>query len=346
MVRPDFHGLDLSYYVHWVEDESTAPDPERARGANAEQLFQWPPSLIQYAQKVNRRRSPKGRVPKLVIPYTFNYHCPFACAFCAESDRVQSLVIGDPYQVVDDLEYLSAEYGTPYFYFYNNYFNLSRSFVQKFCAEVARRNLTIYWQDCARFNNLDAPLVEMMRASGCQTLWFGMETGGERMMDFVNKRLSLNQVEQGLRMCRDAGIWANLEMIVGFPHETRDDFARTVRFLRSRRDLVNFFQVNRYFVVPSSTMGRTPQAFGMTIVRDLYTYQGLLELNLDWFRSGRNLSYMPNNFDVFAYDEIDGRDHTAIRHEGRKRLNLLHDMQRPEFYETRQMLQLLETISR
>jgi radical SAM superfamily enzyme YgiQ (UPF0313 family) len=344
VVRPDFHGLDLSWYRHWVLDESTAPDPDAARAANAEQLFKWPPTLTQYAQRVYHHNPPRGRVPKLVIPYTFNYHCPYACAFCAESDRSDPLVIGEAESVVADLEYLSAEYDTPYFYFYNNYFNLSKSFVKKFCAEVERRRLRIYWQDCARFNNLDVDLLTRIRASGCQTLWFGMETGGERLMKAVNKRLTVDRVEAGLDLCRRLGIWANLEMIVGFPHESVTDFARTVRFLHGHRELVNYFQANRYFVVPSSTMGRRPESFGMTIVRDLYTYDSLLAQNLDWFRSGRDLTTMPNNFDIYGFDEVGGRDHAAIRREGRKRLNLLHDMQRPEFYETRQMLKMLDSI--
>lgn len=346
VLRPDLHGLDLTYYQHWVEDEATAADPVVARAVNAEQLFKWPPSLTQYAQRVHRRRPPRGRVPKIVIPYTFNYHCPYACAFCAESDGSDPLVIGEAERVVADLEYLSAEYDTPYFYFYNNYFNLSKSFVKKFHAEVRRRGLRIYWQDCARFNNLNADLLTMMKESGCQTLWFGMETGGERLMNVVNKRLTVAGVERGLDLCRQLGVWANLEMIVGFPHESRDDFARTVRFLHGHRELVNFFQANRYFVVPSSTMGRQPEAFGMQIVRDLYTYKSLLSLNLSWFRSGRDLSYMPNNFDIYAFDEIGGQDHVAVRREGRKRLNLLHDMQRLEFYETRQMLKMLDSIAK
>jgi radical SAM superfamily enzyme YgiQ (UPF0313 family) len=344
VLRPDFHGLDLSWYQHWVEDESTAPDPDKARAANTEHLFKWPPTLVQYAQRVHRRHPPRGRIPKLVIPYTFNYHCPYACAFCAESDRSDPLVIGEAERVVADLEYLSGEYDTPYFSFYNNYFNLSKSFVKKFCAEVARRRLRIYWQDCARFNNLDVDLLTRIRDSGCQTLWFGMETGGERLMKAVNKRLTVERVEAGLELCRRLGIWANLEMIVGFPHESMDDFARTVRFLHGHRDLVNYFQANRYFVVPSSTMGRQPEAFGMSIVRDLYTYESLLARNLAWFRSGRDLTTMPNNFDIYGFDEVGGRDHAVIRREGRKRLTLLHDMQRPEFYETRQMLRMLDSI--
>jgi hypothetical protein len=82
----------------------------------------------------------------------------------------------------------------------------------------------------------------------------------------------------------------------------------------------------------------------MTIVRDLYTYESLLAQNLAWFRSGRDLTTMPNNFDIYGFDEVGGRDHAEIRREGRKRLTLLHDMQRPEFYETRQMLRMLDSI--
>jgi radical SAM superfamily enzyme YgiQ (UPF0313 family) len=346
VLRPDFDGLQLDYYLNYLKDPSASPDPVRAQQENLDQMFKWPSVLQQQAKQVYRQREPRGYLGKLVIPFTFNYHCAYRCAFCAESDKSAPLVIGDPHQVVDDLEYLLGTYDTEYVYFYNNYFNLSRSFVTEFCAEVKRRRLKFYWQDCARFNKLDAGLLRQMKESGCQTLWFGMESGGERMMRLIDKRLTLEQVQLGLGLCKDAGIRANLEMIVGFPHEGRADFAKTVHFIRDNRELINYFQTNRYFVVPSSTMGRRPDDFGMRIVRSLYTYDSLLATNWEWLCSDLPLSRMPNNFDIYGFDEVDGREHEEIRGEARRRLNLMHTLQRPEFDEQRQMLTLLDILSK
>ena len=141
------------------------------------------------------------------------------------------MVMGDPVQVVNDIEELIAEYDTPYFYFYNNYFNLSRKFVLAFCEEVKRRKLKFYWQDCARFDNLDLDLLNKMKESGCRALWFGMETGGEKLMKMLNKKLNLKIIHKGLNMCEKVGVHANLEMIVGFPHEAISGNRYAISFL-------------------------------------------------------------------------------------------------------------------
>lgn len=342
VIRPDFHGLDLQPYLNILKDPAQARDPALAHRQNIEQMFKWPTHLNQLANQVNRRRRPRGHVGKLTIPYVFNYHCPYACAFCAESDPQSTLVVGDPHRVVDDLEYLTQEYDTEYVYFYNNYFNLSRHFVEEFCAEVARRGITMYWQDCARFNLFDPQLAVALHESGCRALWFGMETGGDKLRRRLDKKLSLEQIERGLQICQDVGIWANLEMIVGFPHEDPGDFDETTAFLLDHAEQINFFQSNQYFVVPNSTIGLHPERFDITIVPAVNTYESLLAANREWFAGGKGMGFKPNNFDIHGFDEIDGRSHVEVRAEGARRLGSIRRLQRREFTEINQMLRLLD----
>jgi radical SAM superfamily enzyme YgiQ (UPF0313 family) len=346
VIKPDFRGLRLDYYMNFLKDPRQSSNPLEVERQNLDQLFRWPTSLIQFANKVYRKRDKGGFLKKLTIPYVFNYHCPYRCAFCAESDKNNQVVIGDPIQVVKDIEELLNEYDTQYVYFYNNYFNLSRKFVTAFCEEVKRRKLKFYWQDCARFDRVDLDLLQKMKESGCMTLWFGMETGGEKLMKMLNKKLNLQTIDEGLELCKKVGIWVNLEMIVGFPHENRNDFIRTVKFIKGNLDRINFFQNNRYFVVPNSTIGKFPERFKIEIVKDVITYDSLLQDNCKWFFSGENLGQKPNNFHLYCFNETGGRKYDEIVSEGHKRLMHMHQLQRKEFTEMYQILLFMDKIEK
>jgi hypothetical protein len=135
-------------------------------------------------------------------------------------------------------------------------------------------------------------------------------------------------------------------MIVGFPHETRKDFLKTVKFIKGNLDRINFFQNNRYFVVPNSIIGKFPERFKIEIIKDVNTYDSLLKDNCSWFFSGKGLGKKPVNFHIYCFNETGGRKYDEILSEGYKRLMHMHQLERKEFDEIRHMLILMDIIDK
>jgi len=344
VIKPDFRGLELDQYVHHIGvHQKDALNGAAVEKQSRTQIFKWPPYLALYANDVYARRQGPTVIERLIIPYVFNYNCPYNCAFCSQSAETrQHVILGDVIQVVNDIEALIHEYSTNYFYFFNNAFNYSTKFVIQFCEEVMRRGLKFNWSDCARFNNVDFELLQRMREAGCQKLVFGLETASPKILKLIDKRLDLAQVKQVLAWCHALGIWPDLEIIVGLPHESEEDFRETCYFIQENSEFINYMNINVYFIVPDSLIGRYPERYGIEILREPNAYERLLEANSRWLSSGLDLSYRPQNFSVHKFNEVNGstaQDITAANH---RKVAAMNRLQRREFSEVWHVLTILD----
>jgi len=319
---PDFTGLELSEYTLCL---NSSPSSD-AQKLNETFFLKWHDPYPLIASNSNRVRLPiDEQVETLFIPYIFSYNCPFRCAFCEQSGRDKRYVSPKPAEsILDDIEFLMQKYNSRYFYFLNNTFNRSREFVRDFCDGVKRRALTFYWSDCARFDNLDYELLKMIRESGCCKLMFGLESGSEKIQKLINKQLDISHAQQVLRWCKELGIWADIEVIVGFPFEFEDDFRQTVQFIQDNRSFINHFALNRFFVVPNSLFGMHPADYGIRLVRVRNCYQTMLMKNYERYVDGVDRGFVAMNFQVFRFSEINGRSHEVITAETEDKVRRLN----------------------
>lgn len=299
VTRPNWCNLDMNDYTYpFMKSEKE----------NQEVYFRFPLSLMNVVKKFNASRT-KER--KLVIPYIFNYNCIYKCAFCTQSDTDRSnMIVGNVKQVVDDIEFLSKKYQSNYFYFLNNYFPSSMNFIKAFQEELKKRNLTIYWSDCGRVNGLTLEKLQILYECGCRKLVFGFETGDEKILNLIDKRLNLEEAVHVLEWCKQVGIWADLEVIIGLPYERENEFRSTYGFIKEHNDLVNNFWMNEYFVVPNSLIGRYPERYGIELLKDRTTYAELMKENQKAFREG-NVYNLTSNARLWGFNETNENDFRA-----------------------------------
>lgn len=326
LCKPDFSGLEVSAYTLCL-----FKDHPRAQELNETFFFKWPFGNALLASERNRAKlAEPEKEETLFIPYIFNYNCPFKCAFCTQSDIKKKRVIAkDAEAVVNDLESLINRYNTRYFYFFDNAFNYNNSFAVDFCRIVKERGLRFYWCDCARFSGLTRDLLVKMREAGCRKLLFGFESGSSKILKSIDKRIDLYQARQVLRWCKECGIWAELEVILGLPYEFEEDFRDTYDFIKENLPFINSFTINKYFVVPESLMGRYPRRYGMKLIKLNNKYEKRLEksarLFLDAVDSQDNKITVAN-FQVYHYKEVNGRDFKQIIKETQDKVMRLNQL--------------------
>ncbi len=275
-VTPDFGGLPLARYTRCCDVSAPAAESEHR---NLVHNYKWPVWAATRASDRNRELPDGCREERLVIPYVFNYNCPHRCAFCVQSraDKPPAANAGAG-KVIADLEALSRQYETSYFCFYDNAFNYSPAFVADFCRLARERELSIHWSDCARFDNLDERTLDDLYLAGCRKLVFGLDTASEKVLRLIHKGLDLQQARRVLEWCRDRAIWAEIEVIVGLPFETEEEFVATRDFVADQvaRGTITDFHVNRYFVLPESLLGSHPERYGIAIERMANAYDASL----------------------------------------------------------------------
>jgi radical SAM superfamily enzyme YgiQ (UPF0313 family) len=333
ILPPDFDGLELADYHNFVRHRPQGtPKQQRIDEAwNLTQVFRWPPALSWLGSETNSARVGDGVVGKLVMPYVFNYNCPYNCAFCTESLDQIKLVHAKADQVIEHMVGLMDKYDTEYIYLFNNYFNLLNGFVEEFASRVVLGGVKLNWSDCARFNSLTYESLAMLADGGCRRLTFGMETASTKMLKIIDKRVKLAEAEQVLRWCKEVGIWADLEIITGLPHEDLDEFAQTEDFLRRNAEYINYFNINRYFIAPRSLMGADPVKYGMAVRPDPNAYQKLLDANYRWMSDPTRTAPRPQNFRVYEFDEIGGRPAEQVAVETEAAIARLNEIQNADF---------------
>ena len=300
IVMPNFDGLKLSDYYNYIKKDAY----EETMVA----LFRYP---FAFTKKLITPKQGEYE-PYLIIPYIFNYNCPYNCSFCVESDPDSPKpVIGTVEQVIADIKRLKEKYHTPYFYFINNAINLSKKFVREFCEAFQKENITIYWSDCARFDHTDMDLLKLMYDSGCRKLVFGMESGSKEMVKRINKKIDLEYASQILEWCSEIGIWAELEIIFGMPTENEEYFNESYEYIKKNLHNISFFTTNHYIPMPGSVMFRTPQEFGIEITQKA-NFEEILHIDLELLKNGKNPVNYNNPMKLYHYKEIHGRSASQI----------------------------------
>jgi radical SAM superfamily enzyme YgiQ (UPF0313 family) len=91
-----------------------------------------------------------------------------------------------------------------------------------------------------------------MKAAGCKTIWFGGESGSQRILDKVDKGVTLEETENAFRICREEGIQTACSFLLGIPGETVSEMEATFKFARKLDP--DWCRFNIYVAVPGSRL--------------------------------------------------------------------------------------------
>jgi radical SAM superfamily enzyme YgiQ (UPF0313 family) len=137
----------------------------------------------------------------------------------------------NPLRVVDEIEELLA-YGFVRINFADDFFTSNSKRVKQICQEIRDRKLSFSWTVFARADSVDTELLTIMRDSGCDTVFFGIESGNQQMLDRVHKRVKLDRIRKAVADCKAVGMTVFGSFIVGLPGETMDTLMDSHRFAK------------------------------------------------------------------------------------------------------------------
>jgi hypothetical protein len=172
--------------------------------------------------------------------------CPFSCTFCSTNDFFRrKFRLRSPERVIQDMRSIEAEYGIRAFCLVHDMFTVDHKRVRAFCHAMLDSGLGYSWSCSARTDCVDQELIELMAAAGCTGMFFGVETGSERMQKMIDKHLDVRKAHEIIDIAERAGIDSTISLIMGFPEETMDDLRDTARmFMHSARTPQSSPQLN------------------------------------------------------------------------------------------------------
>jgi hypothetical protein len=109
-------------------------------------------------------------------------------------------------------------------------FTVDRKRVVAFCEALVESGEEFYWNCSARTDCIDEELIDLMESAGCRAIFFGIETGSQRLQRVVQKGLDLSEAMRMIECTNTHHIHTAVSLISGFPDETRQDLLDTTAF--------------------------------------------------------------------------------------------------------------------
>jgi radical SAM superfamily enzyme YgiQ (UPF0313 family) len=220
--------------------------------------------------------------------------CPFQCTFCSTSPfwsrkhRVKS-----PERIVSEIKYIRELHGTSRFHFTHDLFTANNEWAAKVCSALISAGLNIRWTCSSRIDTISEGLIKHMAKAGCNAIFFGIESGSERVLDVIQKGLTLSRTYEIVSLCHKYGIASNAGLIVGFPFEDTQSFSETFDLYLSLMKLgTKPLHIFSFCPFTQSTL--------FTSLKNMECSGHFLDIPLSDRLSKRNRLLIATDYDLFA----------------------------------------------
>ncbi|MEJ2271972.1 MAG: radical SAM protein, partial [Candidatus Bathyarchaeota archaeon] len=168
-----------------------------------------------------------------ILPIITSRGCPSQCSFCTTS-RIfgKAFRARSPKNVVDELEWLRDEHGADAFSFYDDTFTLNKNRALEICEEIKNRKIKLPWDCQTRVSTVSKEMLTKMREANCQQVFFGVESGCQKILNAVNKGTTVEQNKAAIKLAKESGLFVAVSVMVGYPGETPEMLNQTIDLLR------------------------------------------------------------------------------------------------------------------
>jgi len=156
---------------------------------------------------------------------------------------------------------------------------------------MVKNNLGLEWVCDTRVDLVDQELLEVMSKAGCRTVWFGVESGSQKVLNRIGRNTTLEQIETAFKLCRRIGLQTACSFMLGTPDETLKDMEASLKFAEKLNPdwcIFNVFIANPdsklYQEVLDSGKYDKLDDFLLSVKTDEFDYKSLLAVQRRFFR--------------------------------------------------------------
>jgi len=126
----------------------------------------------------------------------------------------------------------------------------------------AIEKLGVNFRMCPRADSMDKKLLKVAKESGVTEISFGVESGSQKMLDRMNKRLSVTRARQAIKEAKSIGMIVKVYLIVGFPGETWQSVEETKQFIKDTEP--DKWLLQNFVPYPGTDVWNNPTKYGVT----------------------------------------------------------------------------------
>ncbi len=171
--------------------------------------------------------------------------CPYRCRWCSHEVFGKTHRRRKPQSVADELEWLIYRYQPQMAWMADDVFTIHHGWLFQYAAELKRRALKLPFECISRADRLNQQVVGTLAEMGCFRVWIGSESGSQRILDAMERGVTVEQVQTAVALCRSAGIQTGMFLMWGYEGEDLSDIEATVEHVK-RTDPDIFFTTVAY----------------------------------------------------------------------------------------------------
>jgi len=170
-----------------------------------------------------------------VAPLLLTRGCPWRCRFCSahvvHHRKVRCRSVAG---IIEEVLYLQKAHGIREFHFIDDNFAVGKKQTLALCQALSELRPKPLWcvPQGIRLDSVDEEVAEALVQGGCYRVLAGLESGSERVLERMEKQISLEEAESRLWILKRVGLRVGANFIIGYPGERREDVEKSIAFAR------------------------------------------------------------------------------------------------------------------
>lgn len=161
--------------------------------------------------------------------------CPYTCKWCSTAVYGQSYRRRPANLVAQEMKMLKDKYNPDAIWFVDDVFTISHKWLTAFHSEVVKQNAQIPFECITRAERLNDEILQLLKEAGCFRIWIGAESGSQKIIDLMDRRVDINHVKKMIQDTNAIGIETGTFVMVGYPEETIEDIDKTIQYLKEAK---------------------------------------------------------------------------------------------------------------
>ena len=168
-------------------------------------------------------------------PISTSRGCPFRCSYCTvHIVSGRKIRVRNVQHVIEEIKMLKEKYGVKEIHILDDAFTFSKQRVIDFCNNLIDNKIKIKFSfpNGIRLDSLDEEVLLKMKQAGVQDFNVGIESGSDKILDDMQKSLTVQMVKDKTRLIKKMGLESNGFFIIGYPTETKEDILKTIKLAK------------------------------------------------------------------------------------------------------------------
>jgi radical SAM superfamily enzyme YgiQ (UPF0313 family) len=159
--------------------------------------------------------------------------CPYRCNWCSHAVYGFSHRRRSPTAVADEVQAIIDRYDPDQLWYADDVFTISHPWLQRYSEELERRGIHRPFETITRADRLQSEAsVKLLKELGCYRVWIGSESGSQRILDAMQRGVSVEEVRHSIKLAQAHGIEVGMFLMWGYEGEELEDIAATVEHVK------------------------------------------------------------------------------------------------------------------